>query len=339
MDRLTSMAVFKRAVDDGSFAAAARHFGISPEMAGAHVRSLERRLGVRLVNRTTRRLHLTEVGTNYYARCASVLADIDEAEAEASSLQAAPRGLLRIAAPVTFGVRHIAPALSDYVMRYPDVTIEVAVSDRFVNLIEEGIDLAIRVGELQVSSLIARRLTSAHLVVCAAPTYLRRTGRPATPSDLRRHACLIYTETATPTTWRFESAAGQAETIHVSGPISSSNAEFIHQLALAGHGVVLAPSFSVGMDIAAGRLDKALFNSLPAKVSQPAGNPYSRRAGNHFAKFGWTAAFARSSRRPVRATAPARGIHDRRDDCGRPTSSRAWTTAKLTRYANLSVCL
>ena len=131
--------LFKRAVDDGSFAAAARHFGISPEMAGAHVRSLERRLGVRLVNRTTRRLHLTEVGTNYYARCASVLADIDEAEAEASSLQAAPRGLLRIAAPVTFGVRHIAPALSDYVMRYPDVTIEVAVSDRFVNLVEEGI--------------------------------------------------------------------------------------------------------------------------------------------------------------------------------------------------------
>ena len=110
------------------------------------------------MNRTTRRPHLTEVGTNYYARCASVLADIDEAEAEASSLQAAPRGLLRIAAPVTFGVRHIAPALSDYVTRYRDVTIEVAVSDRFVNLIEEGIDLAIQFGELQVSSLIARRL-------------------------------------------------------------------------------------------------------------------------------------------------------------------------------------
>ena len=178
MDRLTSMAVFKRAVDDGSFAAAARHFGISPEMAGAHVRSLETRLGVRLLNRTTRRLHLTEVGANYYARCASVLADIEEAEAEASSLQAAPRGLLRIATPVTFGVRHIAPAVSDYVVRYPDVTIEVAVSDRFVNLIEEGIDLAIRVGELPESSLIARRLTSAHIVVCAAPAYLRRAGQP-----------------------------------------------------------------------------------------------------------------------------------------------------------------
>jgi DNA-binding transcriptional LysR family regulator len=177
MDRLTSMAVFKRAVDDGSFAAAARHFGISPEMAGAHVRSLEKRLGVGLLNRTTRRLHLTEVGTGYYARCTGVLADIDEAEAEASSLQAAPRGLLRIAAPVTFGIKHLAPAVGDYMTRYPEIIVEVAVSDRFVSLVDEGFDLAIRIGELPESSLIARRLTSAHFVVCAAPAYLRRAGQ------------------------------------------------------------------------------------------------------------------------------------------------------------------
>jgi DNA-binding transcriptional LysR family regulator len=258
MDRLTSMAVFKRAVDDGSFAAAARHFGISSEMAGAHVRSLEARLGVRLLNRTTRRLHLTEVGSGYYARCTSILADIDEAEADASSLQATPRGHLRIAAPVTFGVRHIAPAVSDYVVRYPEVSIEVVVADRFVNLIEEGFDLAIRIGELPESSLIARRLTTAHLIVCAAPAYLRRAGRPQTPSDLSRHACLIYTETVTPTTWRFKDAQGQAETARVSGPISSSNAEFVHQLALAGHGVIRAPSFSVGRDIAEGRFTELL---------------------------------------------------------------------------------
>jgi DNA-binding transcriptional LysR family regulator len=273
MDRITSMAVFKRAVDDGSFAAAARHFGISPEMAGAHVRSLETRLGARLLNRTTRRLHLTEVGTGYYARCASILADIDEAEAEASSLQAAPRGLLRIAAPVTFGVRHIAPAVSDYVARHPEVSVEVIVSDRLVNLIEEGFDLAIRVGELQESSLIARRLTSARLVVCAAPAYLRRAGRPQTPRDLRQHACLIYTETLTPTTWRFEGADGHIETVQVSGTISSSSAEFIHQLVLAGHGVVLAPSFSVGMDIVEERLTALLTDwrsrELPIHVLYP----------------------------------------------------------------------
>jgi len=273
MDRLTSMAVFKRAVDDGSFAAAARHFGISPEMAGTHVRSLETHLGVRLLNRTTRRLHLTEVGSSYYARCTSILADIDEAEAEASSQQAAPRGLLRIAAPVTFGVRHLAPAISTYLMRYPEVTVEVVVSDRFVNLIEEGIDLAIRIGELQESSLIARRLTAAHLIACAAPAYLHRAGRPAVPRDLTQHACLIYTETSMPTTWRFESADGQNETVNVSGPISSTNAEFIHQLALAGHGVVLAPSFTVGVDIAEGRLTALLTDwrsrSLPIHALYP----------------------------------------------------------------------
>ena len=219
MDRLTSMAVFKRAVDDGSFAAAARHFGISPEMAGAHVRTLETRLGVRLLNRTTRRLHLTEAGRNYYARCTSILADIDEAEAEANLLQATPRGLLRIAVPVTFGIKHLSPAVGDYMMLYPEVTVEVAVSDRLVNLIEEGFDLAIRIGDLKESSLIARHLTSVHLEVCAAPAYLSRAGRPETPSDLTRHTCLIYTETIYGTTWRFEGPGGQRETLEVSGRV------------------------------------------------------------------------------------------------------------------------
>jgi DNA-binding transcriptional LysR family regulator len=273
VDRITSMSVFKRAVDEGSLAAAARHFGISPEMAGAHVRSLETRLGARLLNRTTRRLHLTEVGASYYARCASILADIEEAEAEASSQQAAPRGLLRIAAPLTFGVRHMASAVSDYVASHPEVRVEVVLSDRFVNLIEEGIDLAIRVGDLQESSLIARRLASAHLVVCAAPEYLRRAGEPETPSDLKRHACLIYTETLAPTKWRFEGANGHVETVNVSGTISSSSVEFIHQLALAGHGVMLAPSFAVGMDIAQERLTALLTDwrsrALPIHILYP----------------------------------------------------------------------
>ena len=258
MDRLTSMAVFKRAVDDGSFAAAARHFGISPEMAGAHVRSLETRLGVRLLNRTTRHLSLTDAGTGYYARCASILADIDEAEAEANSLQRAPRGLLRIATPVTFGVKHIGPAISDYITRYPEVAVDVAVSDRFVNLIEEGIDLAIRIGELQESTLIARRLTSAHLVLCASPAYLHRAGRPETPGDLPRHSCLLYTEAGAPTKWRFEGPEKQIETVNVSGRICASNADLVRQLAIAGHGIVLAPSFSVGMDISEGRLTALL---------------------------------------------------------------------------------
>lgn len=254
MDRLTSMAVFKRAVETGSFAAAARHFRISAEMAGNHVRALEAHLGVRLLNRTTRHLHLTEAGSNYYARCSSILANIEEAEAEANSLQAAPRGLLRMTVPVTFGVRHIAPAIDDYMTRYPEVTIDITVTDRFVNLIEEGYDLAVRIGELPESSLIARRLASAHLVVCASSAYLSRAGRPKTPSELARHACLIYAETALPTKWHFKGPGGRTETVYVSGPITSTNSEIVHYLALAGHGVVMGPSFTLGSDIQQGRL-------------------------------------------------------------------------------------
>ena len=254
MDRLTSMAVFKRAVELGSFAAAARQLGMSPEMAGNHVRALEARLGVRLLNRSTRRLHLTEPGNLYYERCRKILADIEETEAQANSLQASPRGLLRIAVPVTFGVRHIAPAVSEYMTRYQEVTFDVAVSDRFVNLIEEGFDLAIRIGQLVDSGLVARKLTSAQLVVCASPAYLLRAGSPETPADLASHACLTYAETRDPNLWHFTGPAGRTETVHVTGPLVATNAGFVHEIALAGHGVLLGPSFSFTDDIAAGRL-------------------------------------------------------------------------------------
>ena len=254
MDRLTSMAVFKRAVEAGSFAAAARHFSISPEMAGNHVRALETRLGVRLLNRSTRRLHLTEAGGGYYERCNQILAAIEEAEAEATTLQASPRGLLRIASPVTFGVQQIAPAVSDYMTRYPEVTVDITVSDRFANLIEEGFDLAIRIGALQDSSLIARQLAVAHLVVCASPAYLSRAGTPETPAELGRHACLIYAEISESQSWRFQSPEGRTETVHVSGPFTATNAAFVHRMALAGHGIVRGPNFSFGADIAEGRL-------------------------------------------------------------------------------------
>ena len=254
MDRLTSMAVFKRTVELGSFAAAGRHFGISPEMAGNHVRALEARLGVRLLNRSTRRLSLTQAGEGYYARCMHILAAIDEAEAQANALDTMPRGLLRVAVPVTFGVRHIAPVVSEFMMRYPEVTFDVAVSDRFVNLLEEGFDLAIRIGDLQDSSLVARRLTLAHLLICASPAYLQRAGRPETPADLSRHACLIYAGTLAPDTWDFVAPDGRTEAVHAAGPLTSTNASFVHEIALAGHGIVLGPSFSFKEDIVAGRL-------------------------------------------------------------------------------------
>jgi DNA-binding transcriptional LysR family regulator len=208
MDRFLSMAVFKRVVDAGSFAAAARHFGISPEMAGNHVKALEAHLGVRLLNRTTRRMHSTEAGAAYHARCAQILTEIEEAEAEAGSQQAAPSGVLRISAPMTFGELHLGTAISDYMAHYPSVSVEVFLSDRHVHLIDEGFDLAVRIGEPADSSLIARRLASARLVLCAAPAYLDRHGRPEKPSDLSRHACLVYADLRSPRTWRFAGASG-----------------------------------------------------------------------------------------------------------------------------------
>src|SRR5262249_44141587 len=241
-------------VEAGSFAAAARQFGISPEMAGNHVRALERHLGVRLLNRSTRRLHLTEAGGGYFERCSRILSDIEEAEAEASTLQKTPSGLLRIAGPLTFGALHLGPAISDYMTRYPSVTVDVSLSDRHVNLIDEGFDVAIRIGEPADSTLVARRLTSACLVLCASPAYLERAGRPERPADLTRHACLVYADLRSPRTWRFTAGDGQTETIQITGPFSSNNPQLLALLALAGHGLILWPSFAVGADILAGRL-------------------------------------------------------------------------------------
>jgi DNA-binding transcriptional LysR family regulator len=254
MDRLTSMAVFKRTVDAGSFAAAARQVGISPEMAGNHVRALEKHLGVRLLNRSTRRLHVTEAGAGYYERCSRILADINEAEAEAGSLQAMPSGLLRIAGPLTFGVLHLGPAISDYMIRHPSIQVDVVLSDRHVNLIEEGFDLAIRIGEPSDSALISRRLASARLVLCAAPAYLERAGRPEQPADLSGHACLVYADLRAPRTWRFTDADGHTESVQIAGPFTSNNPQLLVCLAVAGHGLILWPSFAVGPEILAGRL-------------------------------------------------------------------------------------
>jgi len=254
MDRLLSMAVFKRVVDAGSFAGAAGHFGISPEMAGHHVKALEAHLGVRLLNRTTRRMHLTEAGAAYHARCAQILSEIEEAEAEAGAQQVAPSGLLRVTGPLTFGELHLGPAISDYLARYSSVSVELFLSDRHVNLIDEGFDLAIRIGEPPDSSLIARRLASSRLILCAAPTYLDRRGHPREPNDLRQHACLVYADLRSPRTWRFTAPDGHVETVQIAGPFSFNNPQLIVSLAVAGHGLILWPSFAVGVDILAGRL-------------------------------------------------------------------------------------
>lgn len=254
MDRLTNLEVFVKVVEGNSFAAAARHFGMSPAMVSKHVQALEERLGARLLNRTTRRLSLTEVGRAYYERSRQVLADIEEADRAVGDLQAAPRGILKLNAPFSFGIRHLGPALADYLATYPEVTADVTLSDRYIDLLAEGVDLALRIGQLADSSLVARRLAPVRLVVCAAPDYLKRRGIPQTPKDLAEHECLEYTYASNPREWHFSTADGRSEVVRVSGRLLCNNGDILRTAALAGTGIVRGPTFIVGEDVCAGRL-------------------------------------------------------------------------------------
>jgi len=202
MDRLTSMSIFVRVASLGGFAAAAREADISATMAAKHVQALETRLGSRLLNRTTRRQSPTEVGQIYYDHCKKVLAEVEAADSSISQLRAAPRGTLRITAPVTFGTKRLAPALADLLRLYPDVNVDLSLNDRVADLIDEGFEAAIRVGHLPNSQLIARLLYPYRSILCASPDYLRRCGRPKTPQDLLAHDCMEFSVAGMHGHWR-----------------------------------------------------------------------------------------------------------------------------------------
>ena len=257
MDRFVGMAVFAKVVESSSFAAAARHFDMSPAMVSKHVRTLEERLGVRLLNRTTRRVSATEVGQNYYERCLRILNELEDAERAAGDLEAAPRGLLRVTSSVSFGAHQLAPAIADYLVAYPDVSIDLSLHDNYIDLLEERIDLAIRLGQLSDSSLIAKKLYAVEMVLCASPDYLAANGSPHTPRDLVKSNCLIYTY-ATPRMWTFTDPNGKAEVIRVSGRLSANSGDPLLALALKGAGILLGPDYLVADDLKAGRLVRLL---------------------------------------------------------------------------------
>ncbi|MCB8879545.1 LysR family transcriptional regulator [Acidisoma cellulosilytica] len=250
LDRLTGMAVFRTAVEDGSLAAAGRRHGLSAEMAGRHLRDLETRLGLRLLNRSTRQLSLTDAGRVYLARCIAVLDEIAAAEAEVGAQQTEPRGLLRVAAPLAFGTGALAPAVHAYMARYPDVTLQMDLSERGVDLLGEGFDLALRLGTLPDSGLIARRLATFPLLIAAKP------GHPPirVPADLSGQEMLIYSQTATPDRLALTGPDGKVESIAVSGRVQASDIGFLLELALLGQGLLVAPAFVVERAIAEGRL-------------------------------------------------------------------------------------
>jgi DNA-binding transcriptional LysR family regulator len=276
MDRFASMAVFVKVVESSSFAAAARHFRLSPAMASRHVHALEEQLGAQLLNRTTRRVSPTEVGQAYYQRVRQILADIEEADRLATDLHAAPHGLLRITSSQTFGVRHLAPAIADYLALCPEVLMDVTLNDRYLDVIEEGFDLAVRIGHLEDSSLIARRLAPVRLALCAAPDYIARHGTPQTPADLAQHNCLIYTYAAAQSEWRFVDGEGKEEAAHITGRLLANNGDVLRIAALQGQGIALAPTFMLGEDLRAGTLVRLLPAYTPPEVGLYAVYPPSR---------------------------------------------------------------
>jgi DNA-binding transcriptional LysR family regulator len=242
-DSIQEMAIFARVVGAGSLSAAARELGLSPALVSRRLAALESRLGARLINRTTRSLHLTDDGATYYEACARVLADIEEADATVSAGRVEPRGTLRVALPASFGHQHIAPLIPRFAERYPQIQLALSLSDRTINLIEEGFDLAVRIAHLEDSSLTARKLAPNRRVVCASPAYLARHGTPRTPDELARHNCLTTTDFAM--NWDYKGPDGKPGSVRVIGRYSCDNWEVLREWALAGLGIALKSTWDV----------------------------------------------------------------------------------------------
>lgn len=254
MDSLESMAVFVEIVDTGNLTTAAERLGLSPSMVGKHLNALETRLGVKLLHRTTRRHQLTEAGTLYLERCRDVLDRVKAANDDVSALRGNPVGKLRIAAPISFGVTQLAPAVSRFLAQYPRIDIELVLTDAPVDPVGDGVDLAFRVGPLADSSLIARPLPSYYqMVLCAAPDYLARRGMPAVPQDLLEHDCLGHTRWGPNHAWRFDGPEGPIE-VPVTYRLRIDNGPALREAALAGGGIIRQPFGLVKTDLEAGRL-------------------------------------------------------------------------------------
>ena len=263
MDRFDAITAFTNVVDTGSFARAAERLDVSVSSVSRHVAELEAHLGARLLNRTTRRLSLTEAGRAFHERCTQLLADLEEAEASAGAGTLAPRGTLKVSCGVSFGTQYVAPAVADFMSKYPDVRLDLELSDRIVDLVEEGFDAAVRIGAVGGQNLVARRVGDTRLVCCAAPAYLARHGEPRAPEDLTRHACLLYQYLPQRDTWTFADRNGAARRVRVAGPVYANNGTFLAALAEAGIGICYEPDFIVGPAVRGGRLVPLLRGFVP----------------------------------------------------------------------------
>jgi DNA-binding transcriptional LysR family regulator len=273
MDRLTSLTVFGRVVEAGGFSAAARRLNMSVTMVSNHVQALEDRLGARLLNRTTRKVSLTDIGKAYHDRAMTILAELDEADRIATSQHTTLVGTLRLYTS-THIVRFLSPVVSDFLMQYPAMSIDLLIGERMVDMVEEGFDLAIRTIPPPESSLVVRQLTPWRHIRCCSPGYLLTHPNPAHPENLSSHNCLRYLYYPYGDDWRFEASDGSSVSVRVGGNIQTTSAETLRFLALNSHGVLLAPHFVVGDDLAAGNLVRLLPDYRPVPFSINAVYPH-----------------------------------------------------------------
>ena len=267
MDRFQAISAFVRVVETGSFARAAARLDVSVSSVSRQVADLEAHLDARLLNRTTRRLSLTESGQAFFERCVQLLADLEEAEVAVTAASIVPKGTLRLTCSATFGVRHLAPAIAAFAARHPQVRFDVELSERMVDLVEEGFDLAVRVGETGSQNLVGRRIGTTRLVCCAAPSYLARYGEPLEPEDLTRHACLTYEYAPNRNMWSFRDGKGALRQIRIDGPVHANNGRFNMALAANGLGIAREPDFIVGPDVKSGRLKPILCRFEPPPLN------------------------------------------------------------------------
>ncbi len=265
MDRLDAMRAFTKVVASGSYAEAARRLGLTRSAVSKAVMEIEHALGVRLLDRTTRRVTPTEAGLAYYERCVAIVAQVEETEIQISRLHDEPRGVLKVNAPMSFGIHYLGTAVAAFMVLYPDLRVEMTLNDRFIDPLEEGVDVTVRIGALGDSTLIARRLAPARRVLVAAPGYIERHGAPLGPGDLAAHRCLAYGHSTAAQRWQL-TRNGAALTAQINAALWSNNGEVLRAAALAGIGIANLPTFLAGPDIRAGDLATVLPDYPPAEL-------------------------------------------------------------------------
>jgi len=275
MEQITAMRLFTRVVQTGSFSAVARESGISQSSVSKNLAALEAKLGARLLARSSRKLNLTEVGCDYYERCLPILMEIDEAEATVRSMTSNPAGVLRINVPVSFGQRHVIPRMPEFMQVYPNVKLDIMLLDRQVDLVAEGVDVAIRIGILDDSSLIARRLGDSPRLLVASKSYLQKHGRPNHPDELKNFDCLVYSLLGTGNIWHFLNK-GKEFSVGVKGNFQANNSDAVLQMALAGAGIMALPKWMSHPYIENGELEPILTEYTPQGFPIQAVYPQNR---------------------------------------------------------------